>query len=204
VTGRGPLALAALACLALALGGCVSVLPKTKPAQLYRFGAAEGAPAAQPPGPAVIARGPVSFEAGASTDRILTLTGQSAAYIAGARWIAPAPTLFEEALIHAFQAQGAPPLAERPGIGHPAFSLTLDVQAFEARYDQGPDAAPEAVVQIKATLIRVDDRNVVAEQLISSSSRASDNRVGAIVQAYDAATRDALTKLVAWAGQSAR
>ena len=205
---RSPLAPAVLAfaMLALCLGGCVSVLPKTKPAQLYRFGAPEAAAPAPAPASAqaVLAQGLVGFEVAASTDRILTVDGQSAAYLSGARWVAPAPVLFDEALTRAFQAAGAPAMAQRGAAGHPPFILSLDVQAFEARYDQGSGSAPEALVQIHAVIVRADTRATVADQLITSSARASDNRVGPIVEAYNAAVRDALVKLVAFAGQSAR
>jgi cholesterol transport system auxiliary component len=195
----------ALAAGTLALAGCVSLLPKATPAQLYRFGYPEAAAAAAgPTAQAVLGRGQVSFVAAASTDRILTVDGDSAAYIAGARWISSAPTLFDEALTRAFQAPGAPAMAPRGAVGHSAYVLNLDVQTFEARYDQGAAAAPEAVVQIRAMLIRDDTRAVVADQLITANARAGDNRIGPIVAAYDAAVKDALGKLVTWTGQAAR
>jgi cholesterol transport system auxiliary component len=198
----------ALAAVALSLAGCVSLLPKAKPAQLYRFGYAQAVtPASAPGGPpaqAVLEKGQVSFDAGAATDRILTVEGDSAAYIAGARWISPAPVLFDEALARAFQAPGAPAMAVRGALGHPPYVLNLDVQTFEARYDQGPAAPPEAVVQIRAVLLRGDTRTVVADQLITSQVRAGDNRIGPIVTAYDGAVQDALGKLTTWVGQAAR
>jgi cholesterol transport system auxiliary component len=191
--------------MAVSLGGCVSVLPKTKPVQLYRFGAPEAA-AATPAAVAapMISQGQIAFTAAASTDRILTIDGSTAAYIGEARWISPAPVLFDEALLRAFQAQGAPGMSARGAAGHPPFVLALDVQAFEARYDQGASAPPEAFIQVHAVLTRADTRNIVADQLITSTARASDNRIGPIVTAYDTAVRDALGKLVTWAGQSAR
>jgi cholesterol transport system auxiliary component len=194
----GALALA----LAMALAGCISVLPKKAPVQLYRFGLPDAAAAT--PGPVSVAKGQENFQPEASTDRILTVDGQSVAYIGEARWAEPAPVLFDEALTRAFQAQGAPRLVQRGALPAPPYTLSLDVQSFEARYDQGASAAPEAVIQIRAVLLRSDTRAVVAEQLIASSSRASDNRVGPIVAAYDAAVRDAMGKLVTWTGQNAR
>jgi len=191
-----------LGALALAMAGCVSVLPKKPPVQLYRFGLPDAAAVGS--GGVAVAKGPESFQAGAATDRILTVDGQSVAYLGGARWISPAPTLFDEALVRAFQAQGAPRLAGRGASPAPPYTLSLDVQTFEARYDQGSDAAPQVVVQIHAALFRSDTRALVADQLIAANARASDNRVGPIVAAYDAAVRDALGKLVAWTGQSAR
>jgi cholesterol transport system auxiliary component len=197
----------ALTVLIPALAGCVSLLPKSTPAALYRFGDIDAPAAAAAPGPAagvLVAKGQETFEAAASTDRILTATGDSLAYIGAARWVAPAPVLFDEAVVRAFQAPGAPRLAERGAAAATAVILTLDVQTFEARYDQGPAAPPLAQVQIHAALLRADTRTVLAEQEITASARAADNRVGPIVAAYDAAVKDALGKLVAWTGQNAR
>ena len=195
------LALAAIACVAL--GGCISVFPKTKPAQLYRFDneplqAGASLPAASA---RVVARGNLRFETAAAGDRILTVTGASTAYIAGARWVSSAPILFEESLVRAFEAAGGPRLAEGGSAIRATEVLNLDVQTFETRYDQGEKAAPEVVVQIRAQLIRTSDRGVVADQLFTSAQRAGDNRVGPIVDAYDAAVRDVLGKLAGWAAQ---
>jgi cholesterol transport system auxiliary component len=199
-----PVPILALLALAVSLAGCVSVLPKSKPAQLYRFGAPEAAGAAGPVSGPLIGHGAINFEAGAATDRILTVTGNDAAYIEGARWIAPAQTLFDEALIRAFQAAGTPQLADRVASGRAPLSLNLDVQAFEARYDQGPEAAPQVLIQVRASLVRSNDRSVAAQTLITSAQRAGDNRVGPIVAAYDAGVKDVMAKLVAWTAQTAR
>ena len=195
------LALAFLACLAL--GGCISVFPKSKPAQMYRFdgGPAQADTTLPAPGARVVARGDMRFQAASSTDRILAVTGADTAYIAGARWISPAPVLFEEALIRAFQAGGGPRLADGGSTLRATEVLNLNIESFEARYDQGASAAPEVVVQLRAQLLRSSDRSVIADQLITSSQRASDNRVGPIVEAYDAAVHDVLGKLVAWTAQ---
>ncbi len=192
------LILAAMACLTL--GGCISLFPKSKPAQLYAFDndplpAAQALPA---PGARVLARGNMRFETAAAGDRILTVTGADTAYIAGSRWVSPAPVLFEEAMIKAFAAGGGARLAEGGSTVHAEEVLNLDVQTFETRYDQGPQAPPQVVVQVRAELLRAKDRTVIAEQLFTSAQRASDNRVGPIVQAYDAAVHEVLGKLVSW------
>ena len=70
---------------ALALSGCISVLPKTKPALLYRFGPGETAAAAPAAAPAarrpVLGLATIDFDSAADTDQILTVTGQDVAYI---------------------------------------------------------------------------------------------------------------------------
>jgi cholesterol transport system auxiliary component len=204
VTAARPARLLVAATLCLALGGCISVFPKAKPAQLYRFdgGPAQADTTLPAPGARVVARGNLRFQAAASTDRILTVTGPDTAYIAGARWVSPAPVLFEEALIRAFQTSTGPRLAEGGSTLRATQVLNLDVESFESRYDQGDKAAPEVVVQVRAQLLRSTDRSVIGEQLFTSAQRAGDNRVGPIVQAYDEAVHDVLGKLVAWTGQT--
>jgi cholesterol transport system auxiliary component len=203
VTGARPLRLALAAFACVALGGCISLFPKSKPAQMYQF---DNTPAAADAGlPAadarVIARGDMRFESAAASDRILTVTGANSAYIAEARWVSPAPVLFEQSLIRAFETGGGPRLAEGGAGIHATEILNLDVQSFETRYDNGDKAAPEVVVQMRGQLVRAADRQVIADQMFTSTQRASDNRVGAIVQAYDAAVHDVLGKLAGWTAQ---
>lgn len=197
------LARLALALTLVGLTGCVSLFPKANPSQLYRFGESSAAPPVTPaPAAPVIAQGGVSFPDDASTDRILTTDGQEAAYIKGARWISPAPVLFEEALTRAFEAAGAPRLVPTVGAARAAFVLNLQIQVFETRYDQGPSAAPEVVVQLRAEVLRADDRSLVVDQILTSTARASENRMGPIVQAYDRAVAEVLTKVVDLARQA--
>jgi cholesterol transport system auxiliary component len=187
--------------LALALGGCISLFPKTKPAQLYRFGATMP-PAAEAPRHTTVIKGVVDFEQAAATDRILTSDGDTVAYIAGARWVSSAPTLFDEALDRAFRdTPSAPLLVRRSRALADALVLTLDVSAFETRYSGG--ASPTVVIELKADLVRPASRETAAEKIFRVEKPASDNRVSAIVQAYDAAVSQVLSDLAAWTGQYA-
>ena len=101
---RPLLRLAVVGACALALSGCISLLPKSKPAQLYRFGAAPAAAPAATPHAIAVFRTNGSFQGEAADDRILTVTGGKAAYIAESRWVAPADVLFNEAVANAFDA----------------------------------------------------------------------------------------------------
>ncbi len=187
--------------LCMALAGCISVFPKTPPAQLYRFGALEAADRPAPAAGQTIALGAIAFDSPASTDRILAMTGQDAAFISGARWVAPAPVVFEAALVRGFQATtGAPRLVQRGSIAKEPLTLDLDVQAFEARYDQGEKAAPLVVIQVHAVMLRNSDRTVAGERTFVISRRADDNRISLIVQAFDGASKDLIGKLATWSG----
>lgn len=192
---------AAAAVTALALGGCISLFPKAKPAQLYRFGATTP-PAAAAPRSTVVVKGIVDFDAAAASDRILTSDGDTVAYIAGARWVASAPTLFDQALDRTFlNTPSAPMLVRRSRGTADAMVLTLDVSTFETRYTGG--ASPTVVVELKADLIKPTDRSTAAEKVFRVERPASDNRVSAIVQAYDAAVSQVLNDLAAWTSEYA-
>ncbi len=73
---------------------------------------------------------------------------------------------------------------------------------FEARYLSGPKAAPTVVVRVRATLDRREGGGLIAEQPFEASVPAGDNRIGAIVQAYDQAVSKVVGDLVAWVGQN--
>ena len=52
-------------------------------------------------------------------------------------------------------------------------------------------------MRLHAALNR-SDQSIVGEQIFEASAPAADNRVGAIVAAYNQALGEALGKLVAW------
>jgi len=187
-------ALALPLALSLALGGCISLFPKTSPVQMYRFGEQVPAPAAASAAARpLVLKGPISFAPASSGDRILTTTGSENAYIGGARWVAPAATLFDAALLRAFDAPGAPRLVER---GEPLAApsiLRLDVRTFEARYP-----GPTASVQVRAVLIRNQDRALIAEKMFDVQVPAGDNRQGAIAAAFDQAVGQVLAGVRDW------
>ncbi|MBS0333654.1 MAG: membrane integrity-associated transporter subunit PqiC, partial [Proteobacteria bacterium] len=129
-------------------------------------------------------------------DRILTVTGGKAAYIAQSRWVAPAETLFNQAVSRAFDASPIR-LIGRGQQGRFGYALRLDVRSFEARYEHGAKAPPTVVVRVHAALARAN-QSIVGEQEIEARATASDNRVGAIVAAFSKATNEAIGKIVTW------
>jgi ABC-type uncharacterized transport system auxiliary subunit len=76
-------------------------------------------------------------------------------------------------------------------------SLDLDVRSFEARY-ASPGATQTLVVVVRSRLLTLPERAVAAERTFTVEQAAPENRVSAIVEAFDVATRDLNTQLVAW------
>ncbi|MBW8813978.1 MAG: membrane integrity-associated transporter subunit PqiC [Caulobacterales bacterium] len=199
-----PLRLALLACAALSLSGCISLLPKSKPAHLYRFGEPVAAAAPDMPARTVgVFRSNGAFQRESAGDRLLTVDGGKVAYIAQTRWAAPATVLWDEAVLAAFDADPGPVrLISRGEPASAAYVLRLDVRNFEARYDHGPKAAPTVLVRVRAAMTRGTDKQL-AEKIFEASVPARDNRVGAIVPAYDKAVGEVLKAIVAWTNQQA-
>ncbi|HYE42514.1 MAG TPA: ABC-type transport auxiliary lipoprotein family protein [Caulobacteraceae bacterium] len=199
------LTLTAAAVAAIALGGCVSLFPKSEPSQLYRFGAS---PPGEPAGPganaAPIGLVPLEFVEAAGSDRILTVTGNEVAYVAGARWATPAKIMFGEAMTRAFERSARNvSLVGRRELRSTSVLLDVDVNSFEARYENGREAAPTVVVSLDARLVRFPERTVLDHKVIEVRRPAGENRMSAIVAAIDAATNDALGQLVAWTDATA-
>ncbi len=182
--------------VAALLGGCVSLLPKAEPAQLYSF---VEAPVLAPPraGPAsAVVLGALTFPRAATGDGLLTRTGSEVAYIAEARWSGPAAVLFREAVDRAFDNSGKVRVLSRGEIGQAAGILRIEVRAFETRYP-APEAIPTVAVFAHATLTRIDG-GFIAERDFAAETPAAENRVGPIVEAYGVSTGKTLGELAAW------
>lgn len=194
----------AIAATAVALTGCISLFPKSNPAGLYRFGhvAAESSKPATEKNFGVY-KTPTVFTRAAMSDRLLSVTNGEAAYIADARWVSPAIVLFDEAVARAFEADGSSArLVTRGEALKAAMALRLEVRSFETDYVNGPKAPPEVLVEIRAVTTRSNDRALLGDKVFVARVKAADNRLSAIVPAYDQAVDKVLTDIVAWVGET--
>ncbi len=188
----------------IGLSAC-ALLATPDPVQTYRFGGtpAASAPASVVAGPVQVALRRVEFPEAVEGDRLLGVTGTEVAYIAGARWVSPAADLYMESIENAFAAQATRVRLIGPReLTRGQRSLDIDVRSFEARYD-APGLAPTIVVTARARLLVLPDRTVAAERVFTVEQPAAANRVSAIVEAFDTATRDLNTQIVAWTDASA-
>jgi cholesterol transport system auxiliary component len=194
------IALAAAA--AVSLSGC-ALLSSPDPVQLYRFGSTGDAVAAPLAAPVEVKLRSIEMPQASSGDRLLGVTGAEAAYIKGARWVSPAAMLYSDAVEASFASQArAVRLIGRRELTPTTRLLDIDVRAFETRYDYA-GATPSVTVTARARLLRFPERTVLAEQVFTVSQPARENRVSAIVEAYDVATRDLNTQIVGWTDASA-
>lgn len=187
----------------MGLSAC-ALLSSPDPVQTYRFGgvaASTASPAVASPVQVTLRR--VEFPEAVEGDKLLGVTGTETAYIAGARWVSPASDLYMESLENAFAAQATRVrLIGARELTRGQRSLDIDIRSFEARYD-APGMTPTIVVTARARLLVLPERTVSAEQVFTVEQPASANRVSSIVEAFDTATRDLNTQIVAWTDASA-
>ena len=197
--------LIAVGAVALMAAGCITLLPKTKPVELYRFGqpVAAGTVTATP-GTVGVFRSTGSFQQESAGDRLLTLTAGQVAYVAETRWVAPAAVLWDAAVLAAFDADpGRARIISRGEPGTAPYVLRLDVRNFEAHYDNGSKAAPTVVVRVRAAMTGGSDRRQIGERIFEARVPAAENRISSILPAYDRAVAAVLQDIVAWTNEQA-
>lgn len=196
---------ATVAAMALTAGlSACALLSTPDPVQTYRFGGVPAsATAVSLASPVQVMLRRVEFPEAVEGDKLLGVTGTETAYIAGARWVSPAADLYMESIENAFAEQATRVRVIGPReLTRGERSLDIDIRSFEARYE-APGAAPTIVVTARARLLVLPERTVVAERVFTVEQPAGANRVSAIVEAFDLATRDLNTQIVAWTDSSA-
>ena len=83
---------------------------------------------------------------------------------------------------------------------HADFELEGDLRHFEAVYDSpgGAAGAPSARVTLAVMLVKVPERKIVAQTIISARQPAAANATPAIVEAMNQATGSVAKQVVAW------
>ena len=138
------------------------------------------------------------IRAGLDTDRIALLyPDRRLDYFANARWSGPMDELMQELTLQEFRGLGAfRNVSSDASVFASSYWLEIEVTDFQAEY-ASPGSIPSIHVHLLARLGRSADRQVLT--LIEADARetAADNRLGAIVDAYNRASDQALGKVVA-------
>jgi len=182
---------------AFALIGCSGVFDsKIEAPQAYvlRLPAATATAAAANAGSLLLQRpeaGP-----GLESDRIALLrSDQRFDYYAASRWAAPAPDIIESVMLDALRATGSfSAVFDDSSPFAPRYNLRCALHRFEADYTAG-GRAPTVQVALDCTLGRHRDRALLASFTARGSSAASEDRLNAVVAAFEAATATAMAEL---------
>jgi cholesterol transport system auxiliary component len=129
----------------------------------------------------------------ANSDRIVVRTNsQSVAYLTGAQWADKLPSLVQSRLIESFQNAHLLRAVGRPGILADV-NLQTTLRRFELDAARG-----EAAVEISAQLVGPNGR-ITAGRLFAANIPVSSSEPAAVAAALDAALREVMREIVAWA-----
>jgi cholesterol transport system auxiliary component len=192
-----------LALLGVTLAACAGSLFKNKaaPPTMYMLGATRSTPAADPPSdnlPTDLAVLRPRVRAGLDTDRIAALyPDRRMDYFADVRWSGPLDEVLQDLAVQQLHAnlRVSNVSPEASVFGSP-YWLEIEVTDFQAEYSAagGP---PTVHVHLQARLGNSADRRVLARFEPDVREAATDNRMSAIVDAYNRAADQALADIAA-------
>jgi ABC-type uncharacterized transport system auxiliary subunit len=186
-----------------ALAGCGSLLETSIPApQSYVLRLSP--PAAVPPGPtagSLLVQRPDAGP-GLESERIVLVRSEHRFdFYAASRWAAPAPDIVSSVMIDALRAGGSfRAVFDDHSPYAPKYNLRCGLRRFEADYtNSGGGAggvAPIVHVALDCTLGRHRDRELLGNFVVEGAAPAGEDRLNAVIAAFDAATQSAMQELV--------
>jgi cholesterol transport system auxiliary component len=133
---------------------------------------------------------------GLESERIALLRSeQRFDFYAASRWAAPAPDILESVIIDTMRTTGAfSAVLDDSAAFAGRYSLRCTVRRFEADYTKS-SGAPTVFVALDCTLGRRRDRELLASFTAQGSARAAEDRLNAVVAAFESATAAAMAEL---------
>jgi cholesterol transport system auxiliary component len=188
----------ALLCASLALGGCGGFFESAIPAQqayVLRLPSRPAQTEEKKVAGSVRVQRPVAGP-GLDSDRIVLLRSDRRFDVyAATRWAAPAPDLVASVLVD--QLRGASlfsSVLDDTAPYAPRYNLRCGLNRFESDYTRG-SRAPTVEVVLDCTFGRYRDRTLLANFTAQGSAPAADDRVGAVIAAFESATAKAVAEL---------
>ena len=191
---RLPLNLLPLALLSLTMGGCGGVFDsKLAAPQTYVLRLpGNTATAASPAAGSVLVQRPEAGPGLDSNRMALLRTDRRFDFFAASLWAAPAPDVVESVIVDALRGSGAfAAVFDDAAPFTPRYDLRVTMRRFEADYTAG-GSAPTVHVVLDCTLGRHRDRALLASFTAQGSAAAGEDRLTAVVAAFEAATATAV------------
>ncbi len=135
-----------------------------------------------------------TLQPGLETDRIaLTRPGNELDYFALSRWSGALPQVLGALAVQSMDGAFATVTGLERGAGPAQFELLLTVRHFEAVYSG--EGAPEVRVEFECLLVSAAPRRVVGQCDAQAREPAAENRMAAIVTAFERAAHAALAEV---------
>jgi cholesterol transport system auxiliary component len=203
MTRRTPRALWII--LPLLLAGCSLFKNTAAPPTMYLLSAAQKSPGEAPEGALIHADVAVlrpRVRTGLDTDRIAALhPDRRLEYFADVRWSGPLDEVLQDLAVQVLGSNAVmrSARAEASVFASP-YWLEIEVRDFQAEYSSS-SSAPTTHVRFLARLGNASDRRVLAHLESDVHEAAADNRMSAIIDAYNRAADKALAEIAAGAAQ---
>jgi cholesterol transport system auxiliary component len=199
----------ALPLLMVLLTACAGSLFKNKaaPPTMYLLSAtpksSAAAPAKTPPAPVDVAVLKLRVRAGLDTDRIAALyPDRRMDYFAGVRWSGPLDEVLQDLAVQEFHSNpGLRNVNADGSVFASTYWLEIEVADFQAEYAAG-GSAPTVHVHLLARVGNSGDRHVLGRFEPDIHEAAADNRMTAIVDAYNRAADKALDEIATGTAQT--
>lgn len=185
--------ISACALAAVLLAGC-GVLGggRTEPDRLYvlRAAPAQGTPVA-----AVLSVARPQVHPGLDSHRLaLTRPGNELDYFAASRWGGTLPDVLAAFAVHSLDGSFTTVVGGGRSAGPAQFELLLTARHFEAEYESG-SGAPVVRVTLECLLVDASPRRVVGSCDAEAREPAGENRMAAIVRAFERAAQRAMEEV---------
>jgi cholesterol transport system auxiliary component len=194
-------------CLSLALAGCGGLFHSSlQPDQVYILRAApiSAGPATQPVAASVRINRPTANPGLDSSQVVLVQSDRRMSFFAMSRWASPPANLVEMLAVEKLRGSGTWQSVADSGSAFPSdYVVLITVRRFEADYTGG-GVAPEVHVVLDCIVGKREGREVIASFLAEASVKASENRMSAVVPAFESATNAALDSLATRTAQAVR
>ncbi len=194
--------LCAVCALALAACGGSLFQSKVPPPSVYLLSAGAAAPSgAEIPADLAVLKPRV--RTGLDSDLIAALyPDRRLDYFAGARWSGPLDEVVQDLALQEFRARASlRSVHAGSSVFGSGYWLEIDVVDFQAEYSvdagDGGNSAPTAHVHLLGRVGSSADRRILGQFEAGDRQRAADNRLTAIVEAYNRAADNALGRIVA-------
>lgn len=189
--------------LPLALAGC-GILPKKSETAIYTPLATLQPDPAWPSTRAklVVVRPTAAKLIDSSRILVRPVPGEVQVY-AGAVWVQPAPDMLQDTVVRLLEDSGKTAGVMRRGGGIAGeYDLVMDVRRFDADYAAG--AAPAAVIEVSASLIRGEQNQVVAQRVFRAASPASTTAIPDVSRAFERSLAEVSAQVAGWTLQEMR
>lgn len=183
------------------LSACVSVLPDPDPAgTVYRLTTDSERVAAYPNAPVIRIDTPSASRLLAGRQIIVSPDAKRVAVAGNAEWSDSLPKLIQQSFLDILGAKpeviGVIPISG----ARSNYRVHINVDNFEARFDNGPKSPPLIIIGYSATFADSGSRDLVATKQVTETVRAGEASVSSIVAGMDQANRTALEGIADWLG----